>query len=133
MTAAVTIHTRQHTTTIKIENTCEVSNHGGVVQYEPRAPRDGSPRRGAITLLKLFLYSSIERGCVRGRNLIIMKKSKSARTTRRGTELARRANSLQDLTKHMSKDQERAAQDLYFAIKSSRPDDQDSSIAMTTK
>ena len=33
----------------------------------------------------------------------------------------------------MSKDQERAAQDLYFAIKSSRPEDQDSSIAMTTK
>ena len=79
------------------------------------------------------MFSSIERGCVRGRNLIIMQRSNSARTTRRGTELARRANSLQDLTKHMSKDQERAAQDLYFAIKSSRPDDQDSSIAMTTK
>ena len=56
-----------------------------------------------------------------------------AQEQRRGTELTRRANSLQDLTKHMSKDQERAAQDLYFAIKSSRPDDHDSSIAMTTK
>ena len=84
----------------------------------------------------MVTLSNIEKVCVRSPNLRIhslMRKSSSARTTRRGTELTRRANSLQDLTKHMSKDQERAAQDLYFAIKSSRPDDHDSSIAMTTK
>ena len=62
-----------------------------------------------------------------------MRRSNSVRTTRQETELPRRTSSLQDLTRHMSKDQERAAQDLYFAIKSSRPEDQDSSIAMTTK
>ena len=49
------------------------------------------------------------------------------------TELTLRTHSLHNITKHMNKEEERAAQDLFVAIKSKRPDDHDTSIALTTK
>ncbi len=49
------------------------------------------------------------------------------------TELTLHTHSLHNITKHMNKEEERAAQDLFVAIKSKRPDDHDTSIALTTK